>query len=49
MFELETSTIREWHTLTYLSLEPNGHRVAIGTQNGYVFIYDIAKRDLLFG
>lgn len=35
--------------MTYLSLEPNGQRVAVGTQNGYVFIYDIAKRDLLFG
>ena len=49
IFELETSTIREWHTLTYLCLEPEGHRVAVGTQNGYLFIYDIRARDLLFG
>ena len=41
LFELETSTIKEWHTLTYLSLEPNGHRVAVGSQNGYLFIFDI--------
>ena len=49
MFEVETSTIKEWHTLTYLALEPRGHRVAIGSQNGYLFIYDIWKRELLFG
>lgn len=42
--EIETSTIREWHTLTYLCLEPNGHKVAIGSQNGYLFIYDILKK-----
>lgn len=39
--ELETTTIKEWHTLTYLSLEPNGERVAIGSQNGYLFIFNI--------
>lgn len=47
--ELETSTIKEWHTLTYLALEPNGKRVAIGSQNGYLFIFDILSKELLFG
>jgi hypothetical protein len=41
LFEIETSTIKEWHTLTYLALEPKGSRVAVGSQNGYLFIYDI--------
>lgn len=41
--QLETSTIREWHTLTYLALENGGSRVAIGSQNGYLFIYDIKQ------
>lgn len=42
--ELETSTVREWHTLTYLALEPQaGTRVAIGSQNGYLFIFDLVQ------
>ena len=49
MDEVETSTIKEWHTLTYLSLEPSGSRVAVGSQNGYLFIYDIKEKELLFG
>ena len=49
VYELETSTIKEWHTLTYLALEPNGHRVAIGSQNGYLFIFDIATKEMVFG
>lgn len=49
LFEIETSTIKEWHTLTYLALEPEGTRVAVGSQNGYLFIYDILKKELQFG
>jgi WD40 repeat protein len=49
LFEVQTTTIKEWHTLTYLALEPNGHRVAVGSQNGYLFIYDIFEKDLLYG
>ena len=49
LFEVETSTIKEWHTLTYLALEPKGSRVAVGSQNGYLFIYDIERRELQFG
>jgi hypothetical protein len=41
MFELETNTIKEWHTLTYLALEENGTRCAVGSQNGYLFIFDL--------
>lgn len=26
-----------------------GHRVAIGSQNGYLFIFDIISKKLLFG
>ncbi len=35
--------------MTYLALEPRGHRVAIGSQNGYLFVYDILERELVFG
>ena len=49
LFEVQTTTIKEWHTLTYLALEPNGYRVAVGSQTGYLFIYDIRGKDLLFG
>jgi len=30
LFIGSTSFVKEWHTLTYLTLEPNGRRVAIG-------------------
>jgi WD40 repeat protein len=47
--EIETSTVREWHTLTYLALEPNqGTRVAIGSQNGYLFIYDMREGKFVY-
>jgi WD40 repeat protein len=39
---LTTSFIQEWHTITYMALEENGHRVAVVTQNGYLVIWDIA-------
>jgi WD40 repeat protein len=49
LFEVSTSPIKEWHTLTYLALEPRGHRVAVGSQNGYLFVFDIERRELVFG
>ena len=49
LYEVETSTIKEWHTLTYLSLEEGGTRLAVGSQNGYLFVWDIAEKKLLFG
>ncbi len=49
LFELETNTIKEWHTLTYLALEEGGTRVAIGSQNGYLFIFDLETKQFVFG
>jgi len=48
LFTDSTSFVREWHTLTYLSLEPNGTRLAVGAQNGYLFIYDIVNKKFEF-
>ena len=44
LLEIETSTIKEWHTLTYLSLERGGVRVFVGSQNGYLFVYNLEKK-----
>lgn len=44
-----TTFICEWHTLTYLALEEQGTRAAVVSQNGYLFIYDIAAQRCLFG
>ncbi|EAS01161.2 WD domain, G-beta repeat protein (macronuclear) [Tetrahymena thermophila SB210] len=43
-----TSFIKDWHTLTYISLEENGTRVAVGSQNGYLFIIDLVQNKFIF-
>jgi len=48
LFTFSTSFINEWHTLTYLSLEKGGTRVAIGAQNGFLFIYDLLQKEFIF-
>ena len=44
-----TTEVEEWHTLTYLALEPKGKRVAVATQTGYVFMWNIETKEKLFG
>ena len=44
-----TTFICEWHTLTYLALEEGGTRVAVVSQNGYFFLYEIPTKTCLFG
>jgi len=44
-----TTFICEWHTLTYLALEEGGTRVAVVSQNGYLFLYEIPTKRCLFG
>lgn len=39
--EITTLGLDEWHTLTYLSLEDNGTRIACSTQHGYLCIWDL--------
>lgn len=39
--DLNTHFIEDWHTLTYMALEENGHRLAVVTQNGYLVIWDL--------
>ncbi|KAL4450886.1 hypothetical protein ABPG74_011728 [Tetrahymena malaccensis] len=43
-----TSFINDWHTLTYISLEENGSRVAVGSQNGYLFVIDLVLKKFIF-
>ncbi|EGR31109.1 hypothetical protein IMG5_117520 [Ichthyophthirius multifiliis] len=42
--EFNTNFVNEWHTLTYLSLENGGTRVAIG----YLFIYDLLNYEFQY-
>ena len=37
----------DWHTLTYLQIEPRGTRLSVSTQNGYVFVWDLRFRKLV--
>ncbi|KAL9649723.1 hypothetical protein ABK040_009538 [Willaertia magna] len=37
----------DWHTLTYMSIERKGTRIAASTQNGYLFVWDLKTKKLL--
>jgi WD40 repeat protein len=38
----------DWHTLTYMCVErKQGDRIAVATQNGYVFVWDILTKQLI--
>jgi WD40 repeat protein len=38
---LNTKFITEWHTLTYMSMEEKGSHVAVVSENGYLFVWDM--------
>ena len=44
-----TTFICEWHTLTYLAIEDHGTRIAVVSQNGYLFLYSLPLKSCLFG
>jgi WD40 repeat protein len=41
------SDVVEWHTLTYLSMEQDGSRLCVATQNGYVILYSLETKSVL--
>jgi WD40 repeat protein len=40
-YVLNTYFITDWHTLTYLALESNGTHLAVVSENGYLFVWDV--------
>jgi WD40 repeat protein len=42
-FILDTKFIADWHTLTYLSLEEGGEHLAVVSENGYLFIWNLLE------
>jgi WD40 repeat protein len=40
--------IESWHTLTYLSIEKNGSRVVLSTQNGYIVIFCLRDKKCVY-
>ena len=48
LFILDTKFIRDWHTLTYLALEENGEHLAVVSENGYLFVWDILDKKLIY-
>lgn len=42
------SDVVEWHTLTYICLESKGSKTVTVTQNGYVLIWCLKERKLIF-
>ena len=38
---LDTKFIRDWHTLTYMCLEENGEHLAVVSENGYLFVWNL--------
>lgn len=47
-FILDTKFITDWHTLTYLSLEENGEHIAVVSENGYLFVWNLLSQKLIF-
>ena len=41
LYILDTKFIVEWHTLTYMSMEESGSHVAVVSENGYLFVWDL--------
>ena len=48
LFTLNTKFIKDWHTLTYLSLEENGEHLAIVSENGYLFVWNLLEQKSLY-
>lgn len=48
LFTLDTKFITDWHTLTYLALEENGEHLAVVSENGYLFIWNLLSQDLIY-
>ncbi len=46
--QLTSALITDWHTLTYLAIEQGGSRLAIGTQNGYLLVFDMLAEQFVF-
>lgn len=38
---INTHFITDWHTLTYLALESGGRHLAMVSENGYLFVWDV--------
>lgn len=41
LYTLDTKFIRDWHTLTYMALEEGGEHVAVVSENGYLFVWNL--------
>jgi len=46
--EIVIDFVKEWFTLTYMGLEKGGRRVACAAQNGFLFVYDLKKKEFEF-
>lgn len=47
LYILSTKFIVEWHTLTYMSMEEGGSHVAVVSENGYLFVWDLLDQQRL--
>ncbi|KAM3128531.1 hypothetical protein pb186bvf_019374 [Paramecium bursaria] len=45
---INTKFVNEWHTLTYMGFQNGGSILAIGAQNGYLFLYCIKEQRFIF-
>jgi len=47
-YTLNTHFITDWHTLTYLSLQPNGEHLGVVSENGYLFVWNLINKEMVF-
>jgi len=46
---LNTKDVSEWHTLTYLSIDPHTNLLACATQNGYIHLWNLKEKRKIYG
>ena len=46
--EINTKFITDWHTLTYLSVENQGEHLAVVSENGYLFVWNVFDEKFVF-
>ena len=46
--DIDTCFITDWHTLTYLALEENGEHIAVVSENGYFFVWNMFSKKFVY-
>lgn len=45
---VNTYFLTDWHTLTYMCLEEGGEHMAVVSENGYLFIWNVLTKKMIY-